>query len=211
MIRLVSSTFKQANTIAIMAGGHLQCVGSSLRLKQRFGAGYRVSVGTQDSHVQDVIQFFQQNVEGVQVQGKPIGGYINLTIPRTSNHQLVPFFEALEKSRHDLGIHDLQLSLTTLEEVFLSVAESAELKRIGMEGYFVEVNSSAARFAEDLQASPEDKQDALKPERLDDDQPDKCLFQDVELGREGLDRPELDRVRRRDQFRALMIKVFSLF
>lgn len=34
--------------IAIMAKGRLQCLGSSLRLKQKFGAGYRVTVGVDE-------------------------------------------------------------------------------------------------------------------------------------------------------------------
>jgi ABC-type multidrug transport system ATPase subunit len=33
--------------IAIMALGQLRCIGSSLRLKQRFGSGYRLSVSVQ--------------------------------------------------------------------------------------------------------------------------------------------------------------------
>ena len=31
--------------IAIMAKGKLRCIGTSLRLKQKFGSGYQVSVG----------------------------------------------------------------------------------------------------------------------------------------------------------------------
>jgi hypothetical protein len=31
--------------IAIMARGRLRCIGSSLRLKQRFGTGYQVRLG----------------------------------------------------------------------------------------------------------------------------------------------------------------------
>lgn len=34
--------------IAIMARGHLRCIGSSLHLKQRFGAGYQLSLTTAD-------------------------------------------------------------------------------------------------------------------------------------------------------------------
>lgn len=34
--------------IAIMGKGRLQCLGSSLRLKQKFGAGYRVTIGTDE-------------------------------------------------------------------------------------------------------------------------------------------------------------------
>lgn len=114
-----------------MAKGKLQCLGSSLHLKQRFGAGYRVTIGCADPKLANVIKFFEGNLTGCKVQGKPVGGYVSFIIPRSSNKELVPFFESLDKNRADLEIHDLQLSLTTLEEVFLTIAESAELKGIG--------------------------------------------------------------------------------
>ena len=45
-----------APRIGIMARGRLRCIGSSLRLKARFGSGYRVSVRVQ---VGDYCLFFR--------------------------------------------------------------------------------------------------------------------------------------------------------
>eukprot|EP01117_Protostelium_nocturnum_P005789 TRINITY_DN2086_c0_g1_i1.p1 TRINITY_DN2086_c0_g1~~TRINITY_DN2086_c0_g1_i1.p1 ORF type:complete len:977 (-),score=310.06 TRINITY_DN2086_c0_g1_i1:119-3049(-) len=55
---------------------------------------------------------------------------MNLTIPRESTPQLIPFFKTLQEEKENLGILDIQLGLTTLEEVFLTIAESSELKEI---------------------------------------------------------------------------------
>ena len=53
---------------------------------------------------------------------------MNFVIPRSSTTDLISTFRQLEYNKSNYGIIDVQLSLTTLEEVFLTVAESAELK-----------------------------------------------------------------------------------
>lgn len=115
-----------------MAKGRLQCVGSSLHLKQTFGSGYRVTLGVVPEKLEDVQKFVESNIKGATIQGQIIGGYINYVIPRDSTQELVPFFRKLEARKEELGIIDLQLGLTTLEEVFLSIAENAELNAISV-------------------------------------------------------------------------------
>ena len=58
--------------IAIMAKGQLQCLGSSLHLKQKFGAGYGVTVRTQPEKIDDVIRFFKKNIKGFYFFYSPI-------------------------------------------------------------------------------------------------------------------------------------------
>jgi hypothetical protein len=75
-----------------------------------------------------------------------MSGYMNYAVPRESTQDLIPFFRKLEATQNELEIHDIQarhwmlfrnndaifvqLSLTTLEEVFLTIAENAELKNL---------------------------------------------------------------------------------
>jgi hypothetical protein len=47
-----------------MAKGRLQAVGSALHLKQKFGAGYQVTLLTAAENVANVQNFFQQSVKG---------------------------------------------------------------------------------------------------------------------------------------------------
>ncbi|KAL6073552.1 ABC transporter, ATPbinding domain containing protein [Balamuthia mandrillaris] len=114
------------DTIAIMARGRLRCIGSSIRLKQKFGAGYRVTVCTEEGNEQPVIDFFTQHLEGTVLESEPVSGYMTFNIPRDLSEALPDFFEELESHYDDLSISDLQLSLTTLEEVFLKIAKDAE-------------------------------------------------------------------------------------
>lgn len=44
------------------------------------------------------------------------------------------FFEDLQDRERELGISDIQLGLTTLEEVFLNIARQAELETATAEG-----------------------------------------------------------------------------
>lgn len=51
-----------------------------------------------------------------------------VVLHRSKEGQLVQFLDTLEQQRSTLGITDVQLSLTSLEEVFLTVAKKAELE-----------------------------------------------------------------------------------
>lgn len=46
------------------------------------------------------------------------------------------FFKLLEDRKAELGISDLQLGLTTLEEVFLTISRQADLENAAAEGRF---------------------------------------------------------------------------
>ncbi len=115
--------------IGIVAKGRLQCIGSALHLKQKYGAGYRITVGTQENRVKDVQAFFEENLKGAKLAALPISGYLNFAVSREANEQLIPFFQLLETKSSELGIQDCQLSITTLEQVFLKIAESSEMSK----------------------------------------------------------------------------------
>lgn len=54
--------------IAIMAGGELQCCGSSFFLKKKYGAGYRLIMDKSDRCVPSAVtQFLRKYIPGVEV------------------------------------------------------------------------------------------------------------------------------------------------
>lgn len=59
---------------------------------------------------------------------------------------LQKFFTELQGREEEFGIADIQLGLTTLEEVFLNIAKQAELETAAAEGTFVTLtlNSGAS-------------------------------------------------------------------
>ena len=49
-------------------------------------------------------------------------------VPREKGPELAPFLSLLEQNRSHLGLSDQQISLTSLEEVFLTIAKGAEME-----------------------------------------------------------------------------------
>lgn len=186
--------------IAIMKGGRLAALGSSLHLKRKFGDGYHVTVLSQPEMQEElndhVLEFFEdkplashgsssnsditeipsnrrasdsedfqsangsappsnkakssskksKNVEVLLdsaprtevVPGEPgeddgtvkrlmkDGMVSQFQIPLAYHNHLPEFFRSLTKHKKDFGIADVQLAMTSLEDVFLRVAEKGE-------------------------------------------------------------------------------------
>eukprot|EP00210_Caulerpa_lentillifera_P000918 g888.t1 len=134
--------------ISIMAKGNVRAIGSSIRLKQRFGAGYSISVSvdsssssssnqtnkdsTLDALSMSVKAFFMESL-GV-VPREENRAYITFLVPRDKEPLLPRFLQELENRQQELRIGDIHLSLTTLEEVFLNIARTAEIEALKSEG-----------------------------------------------------------------------------
>jgi len=139
-----------ADNIAIIAKGRLRCLGSALRLKNKFGAGYRIAVsvvpttsassaalaGITDQALEQrraaLKRFFQDNL-GVppSEEGRM---YTTFMVPRSLEGRLGQFLDVLRQNRDRMGITDVQMGLTTLEEVFLTIATNAERAAAAAEG-----------------------------------------------------------------------------
>ncbi|CAK9263325.1 unnamed protein product, partial [Sphagnum jensenii] len=132
--------------VAIMARGKLRCIGTPIRLKTRFGAGYVVNVSVrsgnstrdpaqlaeEEQQRSKVKQFFK---EKLAVEPKEENqAYTTFIIPRERESQLPEFFRLLEDHKAQLGVTDLQMGLTTLEEVFLTITKQADLENAAAEG-----------------------------------------------------------------------------
>eukprot|EP00192_Tetraselmis_astigmatica_P020949 CAMPEP_0117674012 /NCGR_PEP_ID=MMETSP0804-20121206/14798_1 /TAXON_ID=1074897 /ORGANISM="Tetraselmis astigmatica, Strain CCMP880" /LENGTH=279 /DNA_ID=CAMNT_0005482827 /DNA_START=381 /DNA_END=1220 /DNA_ORIENTATION=- len=126
--------------IAIMARGSLRCIGSSLRLKNKFGAGYCISVNVQPGrgstsalNIADraslVKDFFKRNL-GMEPSDET-KAYVQFLIPKEKEAQLPQFLKQLRDESESIGVTDLHVALTSLEEVFLSIARQAEMENSG--------------------------------------------------------------------------------
>ncbi|CAI5527518.1 unnamed protein product [Closterium sp. Naga37s-1] len=151
--------------IAIMARGRLRCIGTSIHLKNRFGAGFLVTVGigakggtpsavdlqadnaakAAVAEKASAVKAYFKEVSGARRAGTrkldveasdESKGYVKFLVPRDREPQLTAFFKELNDSSKELGITDTQLSLSTLEEVFLNIARQAELETAQAEGRF---------------------------------------------------------------------------
>ncbi|XP_047316814.1 ABC transporter A family member 2-like [Impatiens glandulifera] len=133
--------------IGIVAKGRLRCIGTSIRLKSKFGTGFVANVsfsrgvgGTpvrgEDvatmEHQLNVKKFFKQHLNVTPKEENK--SFLTFVIPHDKEDQLSNFFEELQDRQQEFGIGDIQLGLTTLEEVFLNIAKKAEVESAAAEG-----------------------------------------------------------------------------
>ncbi|QCE13964.1 ATP-binding cassette [Vigna unguiculata] len=136
-----------SDRIGIMAKGRLRCIGTSIRLKSRFGTGFIANISFHGNniersptngdaisteHREEVKKFFKNylNVEPKE----ETNNFITFVIPHDREALLTNFFSELQDREEEFGISDIQLGLTTLEEVFLNIARQAELENATAEG-----------------------------------------------------------------------------
>ncbi|ODM97667.1 ATP-binding cassette sub-family A member 3 [Orchesella cincta] len=122
--------------IAIMSQGVMQCVGSSLFLKKKYGGGYHlVIVKTQECVVENITNVLKTAIPDIEID-QDIGAELSYVLPDSKSHLFSTLFSELEEKRKDLGIASYGASITTMENVFMRVlreAEEATLREISEE------------------------------------------------------------------------------
>jgi ATP-binding cassette, subfamily A (ABC1), member 3 len=112
--------------IAIMAEGELRCSGSSLFLKNRYGAGYNLTIvkeeGCDDSKV---IDFVLGRIPSGRLLSN-VGAEVAFQLPLDTSEEFPELFRSLDAQLSALGLLSYGISVTTLEEVFIKVAEAAD-------------------------------------------------------------------------------------
>ncbi|CAG2250054.1 ABCA1 [Mytilus edulis] len=133
--------------IAIISQGKLCCCGSSLYLKSQYGNGYYLTLvqddgkgngkGFSSRRTTELILQYVKNAQLVEENNTEL----TYQLPSEAAHsgQFEQLFEQLERCNKDMGISSFGISDTSLEEVFLRVAdetgvdENDESKRTKLE------------------------------------------------------------------------------
>merc|ERR1711871_852930 len=133
------------NTIAIMGKGRLRAFGSSLHLKNLFGAGYQFIFTCEagnENDVKDLIKEADPHMELLDVKQKSIifRHALDDKDGTGSNLQtLCQFLSQLEKDKSRFKVLDYSIAMTTLEEVFLALCKSDEEVEMGQKVTSVEM------------------------------------------------------------------------
>jgi len=112
--------------IGIMAKGSLQCLGSQLHLKNKYGSGFqlRLRLLDADREVEQIHALVRSLAPGMVCLGVQPGAQWSYVLPKEGT-EISCVFEAMERARVPLGIGDWSLSMTSLDEVFARIAERA--------------------------------------------------------------------------------------
>ncbi|XP_036594650.1 ATP-binding cassette sub-family A member 3-like [Trichosurus vulpecula] len=109
--------------IAILAKGELQCCGSSLFLKHKYGAGYHmVIVKGPTCNTEEISRLIFHHVPTATVESN-VGAELSFILPKESSDKFETLFTELEEKQTELGIDSYGASVTTMEEVFLRVGK----------------------------------------------------------------------------------------
>ena len=112
---------------AIISNGSLQCYGSSLFLKNRFGVGYHLNLTMKSNdynHQKKMTNLIQSFIPEASLD-RQFGNENHFILPHTEIHKFSQLFKALEVQiqASDNCITNYGLAMTTLEEVFLKLED----------------------------------------------------------------------------------------
>lgn len=116
--------------IAIMAEGKVECTGSSLFLKNRYGVGYNLVISkmTRDPAPQ-VDKFIKSRIPDAKKM-QEVSSEISYQLSTASSKLFKQFFQEFDDNLKELGIRSYGVGITTLEEVFLKIGHGEELEEI---------------------------------------------------------------------------------
>ena len=112
-----------------MAEGQLRCCGSSLFLKNRFGAGYNLTMVKRESpeggqpscDTALVSALIGRHVKGHKLLSD-VGSEVTFQLPTAVSASFPALLHALDEQLDALGLEEYGISVTTMEEVFIRVA-----------------------------------------------------------------------------------------
>ncbi|XP_024013627.1 ABC transporter A family member 3-like [Eutrema salsugineum] len=110
--------------LGIFVDGRLQCIGNPKELKRRYGGSYVFTMTTASEHEQDMellVQDFCPNAKKIY----HIAGTKIFEIPK-EEVRISKVFQAVEKAKSRFKVFAWGLADTTLEDVFIKVARSAQ-------------------------------------------------------------------------------------
>ena len=155
-----------ADRIAIMSQGKLYCLGSPLFLKKRFGVGYNLSIvksieGSKQPDFSRIQALVMRHLPESKVFNTA-SAEILFEIPMDSTHNFKAFFEELDANMHKLNVETYEISVTTLEEVFMRVSR-------GDEGQ-TQKHRKALNLEEPVEAEPTPNAEMFDSEMLNSDE-----------------------------------------
>ena len=108
--------------IGVMTKGKVVCLGSSMFLKKKFGAGYNLSLIKANAKNNKVVEaYFKEHLGQKSKQTSEIQTEIIMQVPLDYATKFAKFFDNFDAQMESMQIVSYGISITTLEDVFLSV------------------------------------------------------------------------------------------
>ncbi|KAI8528928.1 hypothetical protein RHMOL_Rhmol12G0186000 [Rhododendron molle] len=114
--------------LGIFMDGSLQCIGNPKELKARYGGSYVFTMTTSSNHeeeVQNLVKNLSPNANKIY----HLSGTQKFELPK-QEVRIADVFQAVEKAKSRFTVHAWGLADTTLEDVFIKVARSAQASNV---------------------------------------------------------------------------------
>lgn len=125
--------------IAIMSRGQLRCCGSPLYLKSKYDSGYNLVINKQtNSKINDTdladryMVVIQRHIPNARLNSN-INSEISFMLPKEDASKFSLLFDDLDLNKQILGIINIGVSVTTVEEVFLKIGDLEECEEVSEE------------------------------------------------------------------------------
>lgn len=99
------------------------CVGSVQHLKNRFGDGYSLEIHSSQHHIDAIQSYIQSHFAGAELLEMHFG-HLKYQLPK-NELTLAEVFAILENVKAQYEIRDYAVSQTSLESIFVSVAQKS--------------------------------------------------------------------------------------
>jgi len=109
--------------IAIMADGRVQCSGSPMFLKRRFGVGYILTLikATPAARVDAILNLIRAHVPDASIATN-VGAELSLRLPLTASSSFPAMLAELDGALKPFGVASYGISITSVEDVFLKIS-----------------------------------------------------------------------------------------
>ncbi|CAI2383085.1 unnamed protein product [Moneuplotes crassus] len=112
--------------IGIMSHGQLICSGTTVFLKEKFGEGYNIHFVKENREENLELERFITDYFPDSNKVSEISHEAIYLLPKNLENQFPIFFKELDASLDKLGVSSYEISMTTLEEVFLRIEKEAD-------------------------------------------------------------------------------------
>lgn len=111
--------------LGVMAAGALRALGTPQQLKSRYGQGYSMQLRAAPSSSGVAAALVARVAPAAELRARDEAGHLAFWLPR-AGLDLPSLFEVLEREGASIGVEDYSLTQTTLEQVFISLAQAEE-------------------------------------------------------------------------------------
>ncbi|KAI0234119.1 ATP-binding cassette sub-family A member 3 [Lamellibrachia satsuma] len=114
-----------SDRVVIMVNGRMECSGSPMFLKKKYGPGYRLHITKYSNcNVNEVTDLLTEYVENVSLDNQ-VGSELSYTVGVDCSQTFPKLFQALAANKYRLKIERYAATETTMEEVFTRISRPA--------------------------------------------------------------------------------------